>query len=93
MNVEVLKLTGIVQPGGAPNVYVGRIKEISGIISQGETEEEAFDQLKDMVPHVIKYKREEALNLLAKQLGRPTIETNVKLEFDLAKDNKKSREG
>ena len=64
---QVLKLTGIIQEGFNKGVYIGRIKEISGLVSQGNSEEEAFENLVSMVPHLLEDKKEEVKKLMEKQ--------------------------
>lgn len=84
MQQQVLHLTGLIQPLGTHG-YMGRIKEIGGIISHGKTADEAYDNLIITTRNMLEYKREEALTLLARQLSQPKIVTNAKLDFVLDK--------
>ncbi|AMM51217.1 hypothetical protein TH61_08560 [Rufibacter sp. DG15C] len=86
MQGNILRLTGVIQPGLTKGVYVGHIKEISGIISQGSTEQEAFDKLFSIVPIMLEEKKEEARKLFHQQyspvqeaLNPETSELHVQL--------------
>ncbi|SNR92689.1 type II toxin-antitoxin system HicB family antitoxin [Hymenobacter mucosus] len=90
MSTQVLKLTGLIQPGASPGVYVGRIQEIGGIFAQGNTEEEAYQNLLETTAHMIEvYKRPQALALLTSQTHNPALDAlpaEEKLEFTLERE-------
>lgn len=67
MTTNVLKLTGIIHPGYTKGVFVGKIKEIEGIFSQGNTPEEAFNNLVETTEFMLLHKRAEAERLLKEQ--------------------------
>ncbi|SMB92165.1 protein of unknown function UPF0150 [Hymenobacter roseosalivarius DSM 11622] len=84
MESDVLKLTGIIEPGDLPNTYMGRIKEIIGIVSQGKTSQEAYVNLVATTASMLEYKRDQALALLEKQNNKHvTMEPNAKVKFYL----------
>ena len=86
MQAQVLKLTGIIKRGDSPGVFVGAIKEISGIIAQGHSVDEVYANLIEGTRGMLEFKRAEALELLAEQLqGDKRIKENASLDFSLDK--------
>lgn len=71
MSDQVLKLTACVLKTEKPDVFVGYIKEISGIIAQAESEEQVHADLEYLTGRMLEHKRDEALQLLARQTQRP----------------------
>lgn len=53
---ETLNLIGLIVPGTDSDVFIGRIKGMSGVVSQADTIEEAFDNLKEMLPSMLRRK-------------------------------------
>ena len=87
MQPQVLKLTGIIKPGDSPGVFVGAIKEISGIIAQGHSVDEVYANLIEGTRGMLEFKRREALDLLAEQLhGAEGLPANASLEFSLDRE-------
>jgi predicted RNase H-like HicB family nuclease len=67
--IQVLKLTGVITPAVTSNLYVGWIKELKGIVVQGENEDDTFDKLKSATKVMLEYRDNEARELLSEQLG------------------------
>ncbi len=87
MAEQILKLTGIIRRGDSPDVFIGCIKEISGIIAQGNSVDEVYEDLKEGTRGMLEYKRKEALELLKQQTHNPErVETNANLDFALEKE-------
>lgn len=87
MSAQVLKLTGIIKPGDSPGVFIGCIKEISGIIAQGNSVDEVYADLIEGTRGMLEYKRKEALELLSEQThNTKAIKTNASLDFHLDKE-------
>ena len=87
MSAQTLKLTGIIRSGDSPGIFVGCIKEISGIIAQGNSVDAVYEDLIVSTRVMLEYKREEALLLLAEQShSEKKIETNASLDFKLHKE-------
>jgi predicted RNase H-like HicB family nuclease len=87
MSAQVLQLTGIIRKGDSPGVFVGCIKEISGIIAQGNSVDDVYDDLLEGTRGMLEYKRKEALALLKEQTHSATnIETNANLDFALERE-------
>lgn len=84
MSDQILRLTAIIKRGSNSDIYLGRIEEISGIISQGQSEGEAYENLLKATRSMLEYKRPEALSLLAQQnqLAEPVVK-NARLEFEI----------
>ncbi|ALW84169.1 hypothetical protein AUC43_03075 [Hymenobacter sedentarius] len=86
MSAQVLKLTGVVEPTDMPNVFIGYIKEISGIITQGGSREEVYADLEEITGYMLEYKREEALALLAEQTHKPapSVKRMAEVPYEIA---------
>jgi predicted RNase H-like HicB family nuclease len=86
MSTPTLKLTGIIKPGDSPGVFIGCIKEISGIIAQGNSVDAVYADLIEGTRGMLEYKREEALALLKEQQEtQEGMPINASLEFSLEK--------
>jgi len=71
MDTPTLKLTAIILPTDKPDVFVGYIKELSGIVAQADSENKAFEELEVITARMLEYRRDEALALLEKQTKQP----------------------
>jgi len=85
MSTQVLKLTAVIGPGEQPGTFVGYIKELSGIATYGMSEQEVFEELETATGHMLDYKRDEALALLAQQTQQPAplIKRMASLPFNI----------
>ena len=86
MAAQVLKLTGVINCGDSPGVYVGHIKEISGIVAQGNTHDEVYEDLVKITGSMLEYKRDEALALLKEQTNQTdvVIKSTTRLVYEIA---------
>lgn len=68
MALPTLQLTFFVKESETPGVFIGRINEISGIFAQANSEAEVRDDLIKNTYIMLQYKRQEAIDLLRKQV-------------------------
>lgn len=85
MNEPVLRLTAIIFPGDSPKTFIGAIKEISGIVVQGDSEDEVYRELMEGTRHMLEYKHGEALELLRRQINEE-YEPSEQIGFALRRE-------
>lgn len=85
MSEPTLKLTGVIFRGDTPGVYIGCIKEISGIVVQGESEDAVYRELVEGTRHMLEYKHGEALNLLRQQVNEEYAD-DQEIDFSLRRE-------
>lgn len=91
MSEQILQLTAVIGPGEQPGTFVGRIKELTGIATYGNSEREVFEELEKATGYMLEYKRDEALALLAKQTQQPapSIKRMASLPYNIEEELEK----
>jgi len=82
MTEPILKLTGLIFKGDTPGVLVGCIKEMRGVVVQGNSEDAVYRDLVEGAKFLVEFKHEEALNLLRAQIDAE-YNTDEQIDFSL----------
>lgn len=80
----VLKLTGLIYKGDSPGVFVGCIKEMHGVVVQGNSEDAVYRDLVEGAKFLVEFKHEEALRLLREQINAEYA-TDEEIDFSLSR--------
>ncbi|SMB92980.1 hypothetical protein SAMN00120144_3335 [Hymenobacter roseosalivarius DSM 11622] len=85
MSEPVLKLTGLIYKGDSPGVFVGCIKEMRGVVVQGNSEDAVYRDLVEGAKFLVEFKHEEALQLLREQINAEYV-TDEEIDFSLSRE-------
>jgi len=85
MSEPVLKLTGLIFKGDSPGVFVGCIKEMRGVVVQGNSEDAVYRDLVEGARFLVEFKHGEALELLRQQVDAEYA-TDQEIEFSLGRE-------
>lgn len=85
MTEPTLKLTGLIYKGDTPGVFIGCIKEMRGVVVQGNSEDSVYRDLVEGAKFLMEFKHEEALQLLREQINAEYA-TDEEIEFSLKRE-------
>ena len=85
MSEPVLKLTGLIYKGDSPGIFVGCIKEMRGVVVQGNSEDAVYRDLVEGAKFLMEFKHEEALHLLRQQIDEEYA-TDEEISFSLRRE-------
>jgi predicted RNase H-like HicB family nuclease len=85
MTEPTLKLTGLIYKGDTPGVFIGCIKEMLGVVVQGNSEDAVYRDLVEGAKFLMEFKHEEALNLLRQQINTEYA-TDEEIGFSLKRE-------
>ncbi len=85
MTEPVLKLTGLIYKGDSPGVFVGCIKEMRGVVVQGNSEDAVYRDLMEGAKFLVEFKHGEAMQLLREQINADYA-TDEEIEFSLSRE-------
>lgn len=85
MTEPTLKLTGLIYKGDTPGVFIGCIKEMRGVVVQGNSEDAVYRDLVEGAKFLVEFKHEEALSLLREQINAEYA-TDEEIGFSLKRE-------